>query len=133
MTPVGMTVLLATMPVDMRRSFVGLASWVKDVLGQDALQERAMYVFVNRKRDMAKVLWRDATGWCLLAKRLDEREVALPVDIPPGASSVQIEARALAVLLDGVVSRRVETSRDIARAAKEAVGQLLKSTQQANN
>ncbi len=71
--------------------------------------ERVMYVFVNRKRDMAKVLWRDATGWCLLAKRLDESEVVLPDDIPAGASSLTIGARALAVLLDGAVPRRRKT------------------------
>jgi transposase len=128
MTPAGLTVLLATAPVDMRRSFEGLTSWVREVLGRDAGAERVMYVFVNRKRDMAKVLWRDATGWCLLAKRLDEREVLLPDDIPAGASSLAIDARALAVLLDGAVPRRRETARDIARAARDAVARGPHST-----
>lgn len=121
MTPSGMTVLLATTAVDCRRSFDGLAHWVKEALGLDARLERTMFVFFNRRRDMAKVLWRDETGWCLLSKRLDEREVALPANIPPGASSVAIDARTLSALLDGVVLRKGRTSRDIARSARTAV------------
>lgn len=120
MTPAGMAVLLAVEPVDMRRSFDGLALWVKTALGKDA-GPGTLYVFVNRRRDMAKVLWRDGTGWCLLAKRLDERTVAIPANIPEGASSVTVDARTLAALLDGVVRRRSETAKSIARAARTAV------------
>jgi transposase len=99
MTPAGMAVLLAVEPVDMRRSFDGLALWVKTSLGREA-GPGTLYVFVNRRRDMAKVLWRDGTGWCLLAKRLDERTVAFPANI---------------------VRRRSETAKSIARAARAAV------------
>ena len=28
------------------------------------------YVFINRSKSLAKVLWWDRTGWCLLLKRL---------------------------------------------------------------
>jgi transposase len=84
MTPKGMTVLLAVQPVDMRRSFDGLARCVQEQLGRDARTERAMFVFVNKRRDLLKLLWRDATGWCLLAKRLDKNVVALPDHIPKG-------------------------------------------------
>ena len=101
MTPAGMSVLLAIEPVDMRRSFDGLARTVQEQLGRDAAGERLMFLFVNRRRDILKLLWRDATGWCLLCKRLDERVVQLPTNIPDGAVSVAIDARALAALLDG--------------------------------
>jgi len=50
---------------------------VQEQLGLDARTERAMFVFVNKRRDLLKLLWRDVTGWCLLAKRLDKRVVAL--------------------------------------------------------
>lgn len=121
MTPAGMRVLLAVEPVDMRRSFGGLSLWVKTHLGIEANTRGTMYVFVNRRRDMAKVLWRDETGWCLLSKRLDEREVALPADIPEGASSITVDSRTLAALLDGIVRRRSDTAKSIARAARFAV------------
>lgn len=121
MTPAGMRVLLAVEPVDMRRSFWGLSQYVKTHLGLEANTRGTMYVFVNRRRDMAKVLWRDETGWCLLSKRLDEREVVLPANIPEGASSIAVDARTLAALLDGKVRRPSDTTKSIARAARLAV------------
>ena len=120
MTPGGLAIMLCVTPLDMRASFDGLARAVTERLGVDAKTKRAMYVFVNRQRDKVKVLWRDSTGWCLLAKRLDSRLVELPRDIDPAAASVTIDGRALATLLDGVDCRR-ETRRDVAAAAKTAV------------
>lgn len=120
MTPAGLTVLLAVEPVDMRRSFDGLAWWVQEKLGQEPKLSNAMFVFVNRRRDMMKALWRDATGWCLLAKRLDDREVVLPREIPEGASSIAIDSRVLAALLDGTARPHRETGRDVARASHAA-------------
>lgn len=140
MTPSGLTVLLAVEPVDMRRSFEGLALWVREKLGREPRTTNTMFVFVNRRRDMMKVLWRDATGWCLLAKRLDEREVALPREIPEAASSVTIDSRTLAALLDGVVRTPArthgETDRDVARASRLAASVArtqIKSTQTQDN
>jgi transposase len=40
MTPKGMAVLLAVQPVDMRRSFDGLARCVQEQLGRDAHRAR---------------------------------------------------------------------------------------------
>lgn len=122
MTPGGLAIMLCVSPLDMRASFDGLALAVRERLGVDAKAERAMYVFVNRQRDKVKVLWRDSTGWCLLAKRLDSRLVELPKTIDPAMPSVAIDGRALAILLDGVECRR-ETRRDIAHEARSAVEQ----------
>ena len=130
MTPAGISVLLAIEPVDMRRSFDGLARTVQEQLGRDAAGERLMFLFVNRRRDLLKLLWRDATGWCLLCKRLDERVVQLPTNIPDGAVSVAIDARALAALLDGAVRSRREGGKDVVRAARAAFEQHQKN---ANN
>jgi transposase len=121
MTPKGMAVLLAVQPVDMRRSFDGLARAVQEQLGRDARTDRAMFVFVNRRRDLLKLLWRDATGWCLLAKRLDKHVVALPHDIPSGASSIAVDAAILAALLDGVVRVRKDSGKSVARDARAAL------------
>ena len=122
MTPSGLSIMLCVTPVDLRASFDGLARAVKERLGVDAKVERAMYVFINKQRDKVKVLWRDNTGWCVLAKRLDSRVVALPRHVDSTTTSVAIDARALAALLDGVESRR-ETKRDIAHEAREKIEQ----------
>lgn len=128
MTPAGLTVLLAVEPVDMRRSFDGLARAVQEQLGRDAKADRMMFVFVNRRRDSLKLLWRDATGWCLLAKRLDDRMVLLPRDIPAGTTSVQVDARTLAALLDGAVRQRKTAPSQVAQDARAAVARARDST-----
>jgi hypothetical protein len=69
-----------------------------------------MFVFVNRRRDLLMLSWRDATGWCLLAKRLEIHAVAFPHDIPEGASSSAGDAAIVAALLDGVVPGRCEAA-----------------------
>lgn len=129
MTPNGLTVLLAVEPVDMRRSFAGLGQWVRERLGQEPSGANVMFVFVNRGKNMVKALWRDSTGWCLLAKRLDEREVTFPCSIPEGAASVAIDSRALVALLDGAMRtrRRRETGRDVAHAARAAAKAAMSS------
>lgn len=120
MTPNGMAIMLCVAPMDMRASFDGLARAVTERLKVDAKAEQAMYVFVNRRRDMAKVLWRDRTGWCLLAKRLEGRLIAVPAADGSAGHSLLVDAKTLAFLLDGVERRR-PTNRDIAREARLAV------------
>jgi len=126
MTPGGLAIMLCVTPLDMRASFDGLARAVTEHLGVDPKAERAMYVFVNKQRDKVKVLWRDKTGWCVLAKRLDSRLVELPTHLNSTTRSIGLDGRALATLLDGVECRR-ETKRDIAHEARAAV-ELQKST-----
>lgn len=126
MIPSNVRVLLAVSPVDMRRSFDGLARAVVESLGDDP-RSSSLFVFVNQKRDRIKVLWRDKTGWCLLYKRLDENVVALPEHVAPGAQSVSVDARALARLLDGVAPIRGESIREIARNARASALSTMQS------
>lgn len=56
-------------PTDLRKSYRSLRAVVEQELGKDAMNGEA-YVFVNRSRTLAKVLWWDRTGWCLLLKKL---------------------------------------------------------------
>jgi transposase len=127
MLPGGLRVLLAVEPVDLRRSIDGLSEHVTKVLRQDPKVERAFFVFTNTKRNRAKVLWRDASGWCLLYKRLDKNVVALPASIPDGAKSMWIDPRSLSRLLDGVARVRRETAKDVAKQAKAKARALIKT------
>jgi len=64
-------------PVDMRKAYEGLSGLVREDLGKDPLSG-ALYLFTNRRRNRAKVLYFDGTGLCVLAKRLEKgRFVAL--------------------------------------------------------
>jgi len=120
MMPGGFRIMLCVTPMNMRASFDGLALAVKERLAIDAKTEKAMFVFLNKRRDMVKMLWRDATGWCLLAKRLERRLIELPKSFEPGATSHVIDGKTLSMLMDGVEIRR-PTRRDIAHEARAAI------------
>jgi transposase len=56
-------------PVDLRKSYYTLKTLVEKELSRDALSGDG-FVFINRQKTLAKVLWWDRTGWCLLLKKL---------------------------------------------------------------
>lgn len=62
-------------PVDMRRGYDGLSALVEQHLGRDPLSGD-LYLFVNRRRRMAKVLLWDGTGLCIYSKRLESGRFA---------------------------------------------------------
>ena len=55
--------------VDLRKSYLSLCAVVEQELNQVA-QSGDAFIFVNRSKTLAKVLFWDRTGWCLLLKRL---------------------------------------------------------------
>lgn len=92
-------VFVAVEPFKMFGSFDALAGAARR-LGLDPLDGH-LYVFLNRRRHMAKVLWFDQSGWCVLSKRLERGTFELPT-IPDGASQVRVDGAALAALLAGI-------------------------------
>ena len=90
---------LAIEPVDMRGSYNSL-SGVARRLGLDPLDGH-LYVFLNRRRFMAALLWYDGSGWCVLKKRLSRGTFQLP-SVSPGTSSMRVDAATLGALLHGV-------------------------------
>ena len=65
MIPANVRIFLCTEPVDMRRSFDGLALAARERLGQDPRQG-GLFAFVNRRANRLKLLWFDRNGYCLL-------------------------------------------------------------------
>lgn len=94
-------------PVDMRRSFDGLALLVEQVMGQDA-RNGTLYGFINKRNNRLKLLWWDVSGYCLLYKRLHGHRFIRPEGrFEHGA--VRLEAEALKRLLQGVEKKRFST------------------------
>jgi transposase len=101
MLPASVRIFVCTAPQDMRRSFDGLALATRQVLAEDP-QSGALYVYVNRRKNRAKVLWFERNGYCLLCKRLHRALFSLPKADGNGLPSVRVDASALASLLAGV-------------------------------
>jgi len=88
---------------DMRKSFDGLCGVVRSELGADPLSG-SLFVFCNRRRTMVKVLYWDADGLAIWYKRLEQGRFAFP---HMTSSDGRIDRRQLAMLLEGVVPKKV--------------------------
>ena len=89
-------ILVHREPVDMRKSFTGLAA-AAGVFG-DTLSG-SVFVFRSQSGKIVKLLWWDRTGWCVLGKKLERGRFEV------GTKS-ELSVRELELLLDGVFSRR---------------------------
>ena len=97
--PPAVRVFVAMEPIDMRGSFDALAGAVRR-LGLDPVDGH-LYLFLNRRRRIAKALWFDGSGWCVLAKRLEGGSFQLP-SLGTAENKVQIDGVTFASLLAGI-------------------------------
>ena len=100
----GGQVWIATTPVDMRKSFDGLAEVVRSFLGHDPLGGN-VFVFRNRSSQRVKILWWDAGGLTIYYKRLERGTFRFPAS---RERTVAVDGAQLLRLLDGmeIVARR---------------------------
>lgn len=93
-------------PIDLRKGYDGLFGLVKSGLGRDPLSGD-LFLFVNKRRCVCKVLVWDGTGLCIFQKRLEVGRFArLWRD---DGSVVQLTASELALFIEGceLIGRRV--------------------------
>lgn len=102
MIPASVRIFVCREPVDLRRSFDGLALSVRQVLGEEP-QSGALFCFINKRSNRLKCLWWDRSGYCLLYKRLHRARFCLPQDASGTGASLRIDGAELARLLAGVV------------------------------
>ena len=115
-------VYVASEPVNLHLSFDRLAGLVRQLLGGDPCGE-ALYVFHNRRRTHAKLLWHDRWGYCILYKRLDRRVYRIPLAIPAGVPCVKVSCRELELLLEGFDRRALAAARrTVRRRARRQIG-----------
>jgi transposase len=99
-------VWIATNPVDMRKSFDGLAEVVRTFLGHDPLSG-SLFVFRNKNSQRLKILWWDQAGLTIYYKRLERGTFRFPSGKDQD-QAVGVDSAQLLRLLDGleVVTRR---------------------------
>lgn len=97
--PPNVRVFVALDAIDMRGSFDSLAGRVR-TMGLDPLDGH-LYVFFNRRRRLVKVLFFDATAFCIFQKRLERGTFELP-PVAEHGDRVTVDGPALASLLAGI-------------------------------
>lgn len=95
-------VYLAKDATDMRRSFRGLIMLTEAVLRQEPVSGH-LFVFLNRRRDLMKILYWDGTGFCIWYKRLErgsfQRPPAVVGEDRPG---LELSTSQLSLMLQGI-------------------------------
>lgn len=105
--PPAVSLYACTTPVDMRKSFDGLAAAVESHLGKDAMDGH-VYCFFNRRADHLRLLWWDRDGWLLVAKRLERGRFRPPWYGRQVTSAVwELEPGDLLLVLQGIDVRGV--------------------------
>ena len=94
-------IYVSVTPLDMRRSFDGLAAAARETLRQDP-ESGALFLFANKRGHRVKILWWDRTGYCLLQKRLEWGAFRLPRALDTNATTVAIDVAELSKILEGV-------------------------------
>ena len=72
---------------DMRKQIAGLSAMIEAVMGLSPF-EPALFVFVNKRRDLMKALYWDLSGFAMWVKRLDEEKFQWPKKIPDKVLSI---------------------------------------------
>ena len=87
-------------PTDMRKSFDGLCGLVRNGLRRNPTGGE-VYIFLNRKRDMVKLLFWDRSGFVIYCKRLEQGTFERPVQ-GDSSEGMQLSWEELVLILEGI-------------------------------
>lgn len=109
--PANVRLFLANRAIDGRKSFNGLAAVVE---GEFELSPMSgdMFIFLNRRATLVRMLFWDRDGFCLVSKRLEMGTFKRVTQAAAEVSRVEIDVAELSMLLEGVEAK------DIRRAAR---------------
>jgi transposase len=99
--PASVRVYLCLCPCDMRKSFDGLHTLVREHLTLDSFAGH-LFVFASRRRDRVKILYWDRDGFAMWSKRLEEGTYAVPWAESAEERRREITAQELGALLSGI-------------------------------
>ncbi|MFO0914171.1 MAG: IS66 family insertion sequence element accessory protein TnpB [Pirellulales bacterium] len=95
-------VFLAAGSTDMRKSFRSLVTLTESILEQDPLSGH-LFVFVNGRRDMMKILHWDGSGFWIWYRQLERGTFQLPgPQASPETPGFELTPSQLSLILDGI-------------------------------
>ena len=124
MIPVGTKVYFAVAPTDLRKSFDGLSALAQGELERNP-SEGGLFVFLNKRGNQVRVLFRDRHGCCILAKRLDGGRFRRP-RVKEGCFCWEMDAPALMTFLDDIDVAHGRATRATAGAVRHL--KIVKTT-----
>jgi transposase len=105
--PPAVRVYLCCEPTDMRKSFDGLEAATRSVLKRDPLSGH-MFVFMNRRANLIKILFWDRSGHCILAKKLERGKFKIPREVGDDVTHIEVESAELGLMLEGIDLRNAK-------------------------
>lgn len=107
--PRAVRIYVATEPVRLNKSFDGLSNEVRHVLRKDPLSGH-VFIFLNRRRTMAKLLVWTRGGFTIVHKRL-EKGTFSQIGGDGNDTHVELDVHELSMLLEGIEIRTARTSK----------------------
>lgn len=92
---------LAADPIDLRKGFDGLAAATRTILRRDPCSGH-LFIFMNARKNRAKILVFTPSGFWLLYKRLEHGTFHLPKPPTHGEHHIELDATELALMLEGI-------------------------------
>ncbi len=105
--PAQTRVFLACDPTDMRKSFRGLLILTEAVLQQAPISGH-LFVFLNRRRELMKVLYWETSGYAIWYKRLEVGRFQMPVIPEHSQAGIELTGAQLSLILQGIDLRSVK-------------------------
>lgn len=99
--PSRVRIYVAAEPQDLRKGFDGLSAATRQVIREDPLSGH-LFVYLNRRRNRAKLLIWEPSGFWLLYKRLECGRFRIPREPLPGQRHLMMEATDLALMMEGI-------------------------------
>lgn len=93
---------LCNHPVNMRKSFEGL-SQIVETLFPGKLLTGSFFIFLNRRKDLIKILYWDLDGFVIWTKRLEQGAFAWK-----WGQEGTIDRRSFLLILEGVIPKRIQ-------------------------
>ena len=91
---------LYSQPADMRKSFDGLSGLVRNGLRRNPTSGE-VYIFLNRKRNIIKLLLWEGSGFAIYSKRLEQGSYERP-GREDQAGGIQLSWEELVLILQGI-------------------------------
>jgi len=108
--PRAVKVYVATKPVRLNRSFDGLSNVVREVMKKDPLSGH-VFVFINRRRTMVKLLVWTRGGFTIVHKRLERGTFARLFRDDEVRTHAELDIHELSMMLEGIELRTGRASK----------------------